>query len=97
MTNNDKQAAMPFSPQESFLELDGQTLKEITGAGQFFSQANDDPLGNRDTKTSQPDPGKLAQTTAKSHELSDQTIAKINAFDNEKKVTLPKIIARVIK
>ncbi len=33
MTTDDKQAAVPFSPQEGLPELEEQVLEEITGAG----------------------------------------------------------------
>jgi hypothetical protein len=33
MTNDDKQGTVPFSPKESALELDEQTLEGITGGG----------------------------------------------------------------
>ena len=35
MTNDDKQAAVPFSPQESSPELEEQVLEEITGGGKI--------------------------------------------------------------
>jgi hypothetical protein len=35
MTNDDKQGAVPFSPQESEIELDEQALEGVTGGGWF--------------------------------------------------------------
>ncbi len=41
MTNDDKQAVVPFSPQECSPELEEQILEEITGVGGFKNLLKD--------------------------------------------------------
>jgi hypothetical protein len=66
MNNNDKQASVPFSPQESTAELEEQALEGITGGGKFKNfikgcfacgapkVSTINSFGNSWTETSQP-------------------------------------------
>ena len=102
MTNDDKQAAVPASPQESLPELEEQALVNITGGG---SRGVDlpkgyDPFRSWSKATSKPDLGRLATTSTS---VLDGAVIEsqkdtIKDFDSEQKTTLkplntPKSIA----
>jgi hypothetical protein len=70
MNNEDKQAAMPFSPQESLPELEEQALEKITGGGSRqtegkFLKEGANPFRNweRVGANSRPDLDKFATTS----------------------------------